>query len=397
MRVGPGCHLTYCTNIHPGESWTEIRNNLERYLLRVRDRIAPDIPFGVGLRLSAAAAEALRQPSTLAEFRDFLRDNRLYVFTINGFPYGTFHRARVKEDVYKPDWRDERRLAYTGLLATLLAELMPPEPDVEGSVSTVPGAFKPEIGTEADVERMADLMIRHAAHLVHLERSTGRTVVLALEPEPYCFLETVDEAVAFFEKHLFSKAAAARLSALANLTPTAAEPALRRHLGLCLDLCHAAVEYEDPNEAVRRLEASGIRIAKLQLSAGLRIPHANGSTAHALTPFADDVYLHQVVARDRDGLIRYPDLPEAIRSLDGRDREWRIHFHVPIFREELGEFATTQPFLREVLARHRRAPVSAHLEVETYTWDVLPDAYRGEDIVAAVSREMQWVQQQLRV
>ena len=396
MRIGAG-HLTYCTNIHPGETWPEIRDNLERHLLRVRDLVAPGAPFGIGLRLSAAAADTLAQEGHLAAFRAFLHANDLYVFTINGFPYGAFHRIRVKEDVYKPDWRDERRLAYTDRLATLLAALLPADMDVEGSISTVPGAFKPEIRSPIDVARMAEQMLRHAAHLVRLREKTGRTICLALEPEPFCFIETVEETAAFFESHLFSSAAIERLSDATGLSRRAAEESLHRHLGVCLDLCHAAVEFEMPHAALARLDAAGIRIVKMQLSAGLRVARVDETILGALRPFAEDVYLHQVVERSAAGLKRYPDLGEAFAGLgDGMgEREWRIHFHVPIFREDLGAFSTTQPFMRQILAAHRDKPISAHLEVETYTWDVLPREHRGTDVVTDIAREIAWAQREL--
>lgn len=394
LRDPSGCHLTYCTNIHPGESWPEVRANLHRHLPAVKRLVAPDVPFGIGLRLSAAAAAALRAPDERAELKRFLAEGGFYVFTINGFPYGTFHGARVKEAVYQPDWRDEARLDYTNLLADLLADLMPDDPGLEGSVSTVPGTFRPNAAAPGAVGRMAEMMVRHAAHLVGVERRTGRTVALAIEPEPFCFLETIDETARFFEDHLFAADSRARLAALAGLDLGQAEEALHRHLGVCLDLCHAAVEFEDPDAMLARLRASGIRVTKMQLSAGLRIAEAGDATAALLRPFNDDVYLHQVVACGPGGLTRHLDLPQAFADLAAGD-EWRVHFHVPIFLEDLGAFATTQPFLAAVLARHREAPVSAHLEVETYTWDVLPERYRTVDQVTAIARELDWVRRQL--
>lgn len=393
-------HLTYCTNIHPGESWAEVRANLERYLLAVRARVAPDRPFGIGLRLSAQAAETLAQPRELDEFRAFLDQHRLYVFTINGFPYGPFHGVRVKEDVYLPDWLDEARLAYTDRLATLLATLLPVEPGLEGSVSTAPGAFRARVGGETDVARMADLMLRHIATLHRIREETGKTIALGLEPEPCCYLETVSETVAFFERWLFSRSAVARLAGAAGINHAAAEAALRRHVGACFDACHMAVEFEEPRAALDAFPAAGIRIAKVQLSAGLAacLDSKDAAALRALRPFAEGVYLHQVVERRGGTLTRFLDLPEALSAAAVAEpgaREWRIHFHVPLFRRELGPFLNTQDYLGavlEVLAREDRA---GHLEVETYTWDVLPEEYRREDIVTAVARELQWVMERL--
>jgi sugar phosphate isomerase/epimerase len=393
-----GAHLTYCSNIHPGETWTTVRANLERYFTAVHDRVAPGSEFGVGLRLSGQAARELAEPAAFDEFRDFLRRTRLYVFTINGFPYGTFHDARVKESVYLPDWRDEERLRYTNQLSDLLARLLPDdEPRLEGSVSTVPGAFKPALSSEADVEKMADNLLRHAAHLIDVERKTGRRVTLAIEPEPYCHIETVDEAITFFKRHLFSAQAVRRLGELAGIDRQRAAAALHERVGLCLDLCHAAVEFEDASDCLRRLADAGIKVHKLQISAGLRLTKLTGPALDALRRFDDPVYLHQVVESSPAGLRRFADLPDAFATLNGdtREREWRVHFHVPIFLDRLEAFSSTQFFIRSVLELHRQKPVSRHLEVETYTWNVLPEALRTAAIEDAVARELNWVRQQL--
>ena len=335
----PG-HLTYCTNIHPGESWPEVRAALTKYLPEVRRQAAPDRPFGVGLRLSAIAAEALREPAAMDQLKALLAASDCYVFTINGFPYGPFHGRRVKEAVYQPDWRREERVAYSNVLADLLVELLPEDDALEGSISTVPGTFKPLAEAPGAIEEIARNLIRHAAHLVQIERATGRTVALALEPEPYCFLETIAETVRFFEQHLFARAAVAQLVEHTGASPGDAETALRRHLGVCYDVCHAAVEFEDPAGSLAALRGAGIAIPKLQLSAALRIPEVGPDTADQLRPFDEPVYLHQVVERRGDRLTR-------------------------------------------------------HLEVETYTWDALPERYRQVDVASAVARELGWVTEQL--
>ncbi|MFM9914881.1 MAG: metabolite traffic protein EboE [Rhizobacter sp.] len=401
MNLGDGVHLTYCSNIHPGESWAEIRANLDRHVLAVRDRVSFPGDFGVGLRLSALAATELSEPAVLAEFRGFLARNGLYVFTINGFPYGTFHGTRVKEGVYLPDWRDPERLRYTNLLADLLADLLPEmspeETAIEGSVSTVPGAFKPALGGPQDVAAMVENLLRHVAHLVALRSRTGRLIALALEPEPHCFLETIDEVIDFFRLDLHGPAAILRTMKLTGLDHAGAARALHDHLGLCLDLCHAAVEFENAADSIRRLDESGIRILKMQISAGLQLPTLDARAIDALKRFDDPVYLHQVVQQDAKGLTRFADLPEAFAALEGSTAsgEWRVHFHVPIFLDRLAPFASTQPFVREVLAMQRDRPVSAHLEVETYTWGVLPEPFRSGTIDESVARELSWARTEL--
>ncbi len=390
-------HLTYCTNIHAGESWPEVLAGLEKHLPAIKAAVAPEAPLGVGLRLSAVAAEALDEAAVFEELQSFLEAGGYYVFTLNGFPYGAFHGQPVKEGVYRPDWRDPARLAYTNRLADLLARLLPE--GLTGSVSTVPGTFKPwvEDAGGGTVEAIAHNLVEHAAHLVALEARSGKRIVLALEPEPYCLLETIEETVDFFQARLFGAAAARQLSERTGLALPAAEAALRRHLGVCYDVCHAAVEFEDPRASTAALRGAGIEIAKVQLSSALRICGIDGTTAARLRPFDEPVYLHQVVARGGDGrLERFLDLPEALaRVEENQGREWRIHFHVPIFLEQLEAFSTTQDFLREVLALHREDPITEHLEVETYTWDVLPAALREVAVSTAIARELNWVRERL--
>jgi hypothetical protein len=336
-------------------------------------------------------------PDTLAQFVDFLRRNDLYVFTINGFPYGPFHGTRVKEGVYLPDWREEARLEYTNTLADLLAALLPSEGDHFGSISTVPGAFKPNAAAPQAIAQIADMLIRHVAHLVGVERKTGHTIVLALEPEPCCLLETVAETVTFFHDHLYSRRAAANLASLAGLEADEAERALHRHVGACLDLCHAAVEFEDPATCFGALARAGIPIAKMQVTAGLRIPRVTADAVAALRGLDEPVYLHQVVERGAGTLRRYVDIDAACATETWRngDCEWRVHFHVPVYVEELDGFSSTQAFVRAALALHRQRARSPHLEVETYTWAVLPAHARDVAIDEAIARELLWVQREL--
>ncbi|XXX78554.1 metabolite traffic protein EboE [Sorangium sp. So ce134] len=418
-------HLTYCTNIHPGETWPEVKRSLEAHLLEIWSRAAGGREgarpgggdgadgagpgerrrHGVGLRLSARAAAELAAPAELEAFRDFLERNGLYVFTLNGFPYGRFHGAPVKEQVYLPDWLDDERLAYSDLLATLLAALLPDDAGLMGSVSTVPGAFRPRVRGRDDAEAMARRLIRHAARLVEIRRRTGKRVALALEPEPCCFLETTPEAIGFFTDHVFARERARELAALCGMSLPDAEVALREHLGLCFDACHMAVEFEDAPASLAALRAAGVGVHKVQISAGLRarVAERDPATLARLRAYAEDVvYLHQVVERRGSALVRYLDLPEALSALEregaspeARPEEWRIHFHMPIFRGFEGALATTQPELAALLSHLREAPATQHLEVETYTWDVLPEDQRRGGLVEAVARELRWVEERM--
>ncbi|MBF0375746.1 MAG: metabolite traffic protein EboE, partial [Alphaproteobacteria bacterium] len=279
--------LSYCTNIHPGESWAEVEAQLRRHLPAVKARACPDRVMGVGLRLSAAAALTLERPERLAAFRRFLDEHDLEVVTLNGFPFGAFHGRRVKDEVYRPDWRDPRRLDYTLRLARLLDALLPP--GRAGCVSSVPIGWRRDFQGAEDVGAALSMLARCAEELDRLAQTGGRPIVLALEPEPGCVLETTAEAVALIADHLPD-----------------------RPIGLCLDACHAAVEFEDPAETARLPRAAGVTIGKVQVSAGIEAP-ATPEAAARLAEFAEDVWLHQVVEADSEGgLRRFDDLPQAL-------------------------------------------------------------------------------------
>ena len=405
MRLGPNIHLTYCSNIHPGESWKEVHQNLATYLPEVRRQLHHDGSFGIGLRLSAQAAETLETPETLAAFRGFLEEHNGYVFTINGFPYGVFHGTRVKEEVYLPDWRDEARLVYTCRLARILAALLPDEPGLEGSISTLPGAFKGEIRSEDDASQMARLMLKQVEDLHELREKTGRTITLALEPEPCCYPETVNESVEFFERFLRHPSLVRELADATALSLAEAELAVRRHIGLSYDACHMAVEFEELKRAFSLLKGADIKICKFQISSALKLRFISGDgrAAEILSPFDEGTYLHQVVERSSDGLRRYVDLPQALAEEErirgegtgGTPKEWRVHFHVPVFLGEMSGFATTQDYLVELMNCIKSDPVCPYLEVETYTWDVLPSEYKTTDMASAIARELAWVRDQL--
>jgi sugar phosphate isomerase/epimerase len=394
MRIATG-HLTYCTNVHPGESWPEVRRQLGGPVLTVRNGFPATQRFGIGLRLSAAATTSLLEPRAFEELKAFLDEHGLYVFTLNGFPYGTFHGQPVKEAVYQPDWRQPERGHYTTELARVLAALLPP--GERGSISTVPGGFKPLLTRPRDVELVAERLLAQAASLYQLKRETGAHITLALEPEPHCLLETTQETVAFFRDYLLTAPALAGLARALQLPGMAqAEAVVRDHLGVCLDTCHAAVEFEGAHETLHALESAGIQIAKVQLSAGLKLNPADDDQLRHLMQYDERVYLHQVVSRSANGeLLRFLDLADAMNSAAARSaEEWRVHFHVPIYSAELTHFGSTQDYLKAILARHRQAPVTAHLEVETYTWDVLPEHLRVSSVEGSIERELNWVLEQ---
>ena len=388
-------HLTYCTNIHAGESWSDIRASLDAHVPAIKSAVAPDRAFGIGLRLSGEAAASAKRPEALAAFRDQLARLGSYVFTINAFPFGPFHGVRVKEDVYLPDWRSAERVQFTADSAHVLAAILPD--GVDGSISTVPGAFKPNGDPDGAVEAMAFNLMHAVADLVAIERRTGKLIALALEPEPCCFLETTDESIGFFETVLLKPENLDRFGAAIGVDRNGAEAVMRRHLGICYDVCHGSVEYEDPVAALGRLRAAGIAVPKIQLSAAMRLPVMTRELLEAVMRYNDGVYLHQTIVRGTGDLKRYVDLPDAFAAFtEGRaDGEWRIHCHVPLFLSDLGEIGSTRADLEATLAALRGSHHSSHLEVETYTWDVLPEKLRTGSKAADIAREISYCVEQL--
>jgi len=389
--AAPNLHLTYCLNIHPGESWEENLAAILNHVPRIRSRLGlPDNQqFGLGLRLSAQAAETLADPGNLADFRQILAENHLYVFTVNAFPYGTFHGKPVKEQVYRPDWRTPERLAFTNRVADLLAALLPE--GVDGTISTVPGSYKPWIVTPQDRAALISGLMQAVLHLDALRLRCGRTIILALEPEPDCLIETTAETLAFFAE--LATAGAAELARLAGWTPDQARARIRAHLGVCFDTCHIALQFEDPSDSLARLHAAGIAVSKIQLSAA-PILRPDAEACRMLTAFIDPVYLHQTRTRSPDGTIaRYPDLDQTLLDAvsDRPELELRCHFHIPLYLDSYGAIASTAVQLDGRFFVAARASGVRQFEIETYTFAVLPAELRAAPVDESIAREYAWV------
>ena len=373
--------LGYCTNVHPGRSVADVLAGLDRYTVPVRDAIGR--PVAAGLWLARPVVdELLAAPDGVAAFAAELAARRLPCYTLNAFPYGDFHAARVKAQVYCPDWGSAERADYTLKCAEVLAAILPDA--TEGSISTLPLGFKGFDHPPDFVTACARNLVGVARSLRALRDRTGRTVRLAIEPEPFCLLETTTETVAFFE------------SLWASAGPT--EDLVRDHVGVCYDVCHQAVEFEDAGEAIAALARSGVRVNKVQVSCAIELenPGANAAGRAALSTYAEPRYLHQVFAAGPGGVVASAadltaelcaDPPPAFRAAD----RWRVHFHVPIDVDRLGPLGTTKPAVRDALAGVARLLEAPHVEVETYTWEVLPGG--AVDLIAGLLRELRAVEE----
>jgi sugar phosphate isomerase/epimerase len=386
MQANHGIHLGYCTNIHRGETWEETFRGLQDYTLRVKERVADGKPYGIGLRLSEQAVRQLKADSELIQFKRWLDKNDCYVFTINAFPYGAFHGQRVKEQVFRPDWTTTERLDYTRSVFDVLAELLPK--GVPGSVSTLPGSHK-EFGIGG--EELSSIFKNLTSCREHIERLTdkyGNDLHLGLEPEPLGLFETSGETLKFFGLYLDE------------------HPKDRdffHFVGLNYDTCHLAIEYEDPAVALERITGSGIRLSKLHFSSALKFK-PSAENLRRLRGFDEPVYFHQVVIWDGNEvpLRRFRDLPEALDFAEKNPgewgSEWRVHFHIPIHAQPSGEFGTTQDHLLGAMDWLGRNPTKCqHIEMETYTWEVLPEEMRTGDVVDQLAKEYEWCLAEMKI
>jgi hypothetical protein len=392
-------HLTYCTNIHAGEGWADHFKALRENIPAIKARLSPDRPFGIGLRLSHLASLDLGTDEEMQTFKEWLDATGCYVFVINGFPYGGFHHTKVKDQVHAPDWTTQDRVLYTIQLFNILSELLPKT--LEGGVSTSPLSYKHWHATSREerakvIENATENVLKVVQHLITLHERKGQLLHLDIEPEPDGLLGNGREFLSWYI-HTLIPAGIKYLKKHLGYAEDRAVEAIRRHVQLCYDICHFAVGYEDNGAIIRELGIQKIEVGRIQISAALKgdvapNPIDRRKVIEAFSQFNEATYLHQVVARQEDGsLTRYPDLPEALADANNPlTREWRSHFHVPLFAKNYGALQSTQSDIESVLSMHMKKPFTAFLEVETYTWEVLSPNLRLP-LQDSIARELQWV------
>ena len=381
--------LGYCTNIHPAETWAETLHALDTHVMAVRDRLLQsgeqpaDQPYPIGLRLSAIAAKELLDGDNLAKFRDWLAENNSYVFTINGFPYGSFHGTRVKEKVFLPDWASQERVDYTKNLFSILAAIAPK--GVGGSVSTLPGSHKTFHADEAPI---LENLISMAYFIEDLSQQHQLDLHLGLEPEPLGHFENTAETLAFFE----------RLNQRAK-SPTI----IGNRIGLNFDSCHFAIEFDDAAPSLDAISQAGIRLSKIHLSNALSFNPADPTAIEAIGKYDEPTYFHQVIARrPDDSLERFLDLPVFLAAVvEGKVTpsdfaEARVHFHIPLDAQPEPPLTSTHSHVEQTLAWYKRHPTACqHFEIETYTWGVLPGKLQ-RPVEEQIAAEYHWVIGQLK-
>ena len=396
MQLSTQHHLTYCTNIHPGNDWAETFQSLKDHIPAIRDRVSAGKKFGIGLRLSNKASEELGLGSRLSDFREWLNKEDCYVFTMNGFPYGAFHGTHVKDKVHEPDWTSPKRLEYSKRLARQLAYLIPK--GGEGGISTSPLSYKhwfSEEEKESAFRKAAYHMVSLADLLFELEEKEQKYIHLDIEPEPDGLLENTAEYIGYYNAWLVPEAIR-QFRDTRGIDAEEATERIKRYLTMCYDVCHFSLAYEAPAATFARLQEQGLKIGKVQISAALKanIEQAPASELlAALKPFDEPTYLHQVTQKSGLDIKTYSDLNVVLEEKPDFT-ELRAHFHVPIFLDRFGVLTSTQEDIKTVFQHLHEIPDCHHLEVETYTWDVLPEGMKAP-MTELICQELEWVLEQL--
>jgi hypothetical protein len=385
MKTAYG-HLSYCSNIHPGEIWEEHFANLQATVPKVKQEVCPDHAMGLGLRIANQASIDLNEDSNkLAALKTWLAQEDIYIFTLNGFPYGGFHNTIVKDQVHAPDWTTQDRVNYTRRLIDLLVQLLPSDLH-EGGISTSPLSYKfwwDQRGSAISQTTME--LLKLVPYLAQTEQKTGKWIHIDIEPEPDGLLENHREFVDWYTDILIPYAITAGIQ----------EDWVRRHIHICFDVCHYGVSFDKPSSCLQELAEKNISIGKIQISSALRVDLRKDANVRieALKQYEEPTYLHQVKALKKDGKFeQFKDLGEALAQYqDGVYEEWRVHFHVPLFLDSYGLLNSTQAEIVETLAYHQQHHVTRMMEIETYTWGVLPSEYQ-ESIETSIAREVTYIQ-----
>ena len=375
--------IGYCTNVHAGVDLEATQANLSKYAARVKQLVSPNDPMGIGLWLAAPAAQQLLDSNQTTRFRDWLAEQGLVPFTLNGFPYGNFHNEVVKHDVYKPTWHDPDRLQYTKNLATILDAILPAEQT--GSISTLPIAWGKQSLTAEQWDSTVRQLLELADFLHELQLTTGRTIHVCIEPEPGCALDVAADMIDLFQNRLLPQGSADKIL---------------HHIRVCHDVCHSAVMFESQADVLRQYQELGIQVGKIQVSSAVQVNFAQlaasdrAAAFEQLASFNEPRYLHQTCIREPNQTIQFhQDLSGALETVtdpQSLESTWSVHFHVPIFLESLGLLTTSQHDILECMEACKSMPNLEHFEVETYAWNVLPKHLQQSDLAQGIADELLW-------
>jgi hypothetical protein len=395
-RTAIELQLGYSTNVHRGETLSEVYRFLGDFTVPIRRRVFGKLPSGLELRFGLAATRALEKPAARERLAAYLEENGLRLFSLNAFPLLDFQARRVKERVYSPDWTERRRVDWTCRLVDILAALLAPGAD--GSISTLAGTYRPWRHDRSTLDRIAGGYLEVVEALERLEARCGRRIVLAVEPEPDTTLEAAGDVIRFVEDHLLPRAHAAWKRRWPKAQ--AREEVVRRYFTVNLDTCHFSVLFHEPAAALRQLLKAGIGIGKLHITSApaLRHPYRARVGYDVLRGMDEPRYLHQFCGADAAGrpVWRGRDLGDLPERLDPRRHpavaEIRSHFHVPLYLKRWKFLDTTQAETFAALEAALATRATTHFVIETYTWPVLA----GEDrLQNGIFREFRWLLESL--
>jgi hypothetical protein len=391
----PYGHLTYCSNIHTGEGWQEHFSELKKNIPSIKKSVSPNAKMGIGLRLANQASIDLSESQNLELFKKWLIENDCYVFTMNGFPYGGFHDTIVKDNVHTPDWTTTERVDYTNRMFEILAKLLPNDM-TEGGISTSPLSYRFWWKNDLELEQATRIATKNILlvvdNLLIIRDKYNKVLHLDIEPEPDGILENSDEFIDWYNNFLLPMGE--EYFKEKGFSKSESQEIIRTHVQLCFDICHFGVSYEEPFEVIDRFISEDIRIGKIQISSALKVDFSSDEIAkiEAIAKYDEPTYLHQVVARKMDGTFeKFRDLKPALEAFEkGKYAEWRVHFHVPLFLEQYNLLSSTQSEIIKTLNIQKQKPFTNHLEIETYTWGVLPTEFQMP-LNESIIREIEWV------
>jgi sugar phosphate isomerase/epimerase len=393
MKTALG-QLSYCSNIHPGEDWKEHFAILKTSIPEIKAAVSPTERLGLGLRLANQASIDLFENENFEDFKNWLEANEVYVFTMNGFPYGNFHNVVVKDKVHAPDWTTKERADYTIRMFELLAKLLPENLE-EGGISTSPLSYRFWWNTPESLENATQTATKNILlvvdALIDIFEKTGKTLHLDIEPEPDGILENSEEFINWYTRYLLPMGIKHLVDK--GYSTQDATSIIKKHITLCYDVCHFAVGFENPQEVIDKLDNAGLKVGKIQISSAVKVDFSENAEEKLKTiaQYNEPTYLHQVVAQKKDGsFLKFPDLTEAITAFNEEISEWRVHFHVPLFLESYGLVGSTQSDIVETIKVHKNKLFTHHLEIETYTWGVLPSEFQAP-LNESIIREINWV------
>ena len=392
---------TYCTNVHPLHTLESWKRAIAFFGKEVKEQLGwgrrPSMPLGMWFNHSVAQ-ELLGNSTSWKEEKEkmethlsFVKEEGISTFTLNTFPFGNFQQKVVKTEVYKPDWTDPARLEYTVRCARILSHLMGER--YLGTLSTVPLGWK-QCWTQEKTLEAAKNLLNCVVQLQKLSEERGKILQVCIEAEPGCVIENTRETVIFWEEVL---------RPLAKKKGVSGE-VLERYCGICYDTCHQAVQFEDGVEALKTLQGAGISMGKMQLSNALEfLPDANQATLKLRKQFVEERFLHQTRIWDENSgkEMGYNDLPEAIEScMEHPERwkmPWRVHYHLPLFAQEMlteKGLSTTVEEMKKALRYALEQELCTHFEVETYTWNILPEPWRpcnDVELARNIAKEIEMV------